>query len=102
MYWPKLLFYFLARVALGATAYITKSIPPAIASHIIGDLTFFTMVWPCDGARQLVSESGTDSWFWTHVAQMVVFAILAVWAFARLAKESGAAEPVGEPANQHA
>jgi len=69
MYWPKLLFYFLARVALGATAYITKSIPPAIASHIIGDLTFFTMVWP----RDAVSESGTDRWFWTHAAQTVVF-----------------------------
>ena len=102
MYWPKLLVYFLVGVAFGATAYLAKSILPAIPPHIVGDLTFFTMVWPRDAARQLVSERGTDSWFWIHAAQTVVFAILAVWAFARLAKESGAAEPVGEPANQHA
>jgi membrane protease YdiL (CAAX protease family) len=102
MYWPKLLVYFLVGVAFGATAYITKSTLPAILPHIVGDLTFFTMVWPRDAARQLVSESGTDSWFWIHAAQTVVFAILAIWAFARLAKESGATQAVGEPANQHA
>ena len=90
MYWPKLLVYFLVGVAFGATAYLTKSILPAIPPHIVGDLTFFTMVWPRDAARQLVSESGTDSWFWIHAAQTVVFAILAIWAFARLAKESSA------------
>ena len=102
MYWPKLLVYFLVGVAFGATAYLTKSILPAIPPHIVGDLTFFTMVWPRDAARQLVSESGTDIWFWIHAAQTVVFAILAIWAFARLAKENGATQLVREPANQHA
>jgi hypothetical protein len=94
--------YFLVGVAFGATAYITKSILPAIPPHIVGDLTFFAMVWPRHAARQLVSESGTDSWFWTHAAQTVVFAVLAIWAFARLAKASGATQLVGEPAKQHA
>ena len=102
MYWPKLLVYFLVGVAFGVTAYITKSTLPAIPPHIVGDLTFFTIVWPRDAARQLVSESGTDSWFWIHAAQTVVFAILAIWAFARLAKKSGVTQVVGEPANQHA
>ena len=59
LYWPKLLIYFLVGVAFGATAYLTKSVLPAIPAHIVGDLTFFTLVWPGDAARQLVSESGT-------------------------------------------
>ena len=86
MFWPKLLVYFLVGVAFGATAYITKSTLPAIPPHIIGDLTFFTMVWPHDAARKLVSDSGVDDWFWIHVAQTIFFAMLAMWAFAQLAK----------------
>ena len=86
--WPKLLVYFLAGVAFGATAYLTNSTLPAIVPHIIGDLTFFTLVWPHDAARRLVFDSGTDIWFWIHVAQAIVFTLLAVSAFQRLARES--------------
>ena len=84
--WPKLLVYFLVGIAFGATAYLTNSTLPAILPHMIGDLTFFTLVWPYDAARQLVSESGTDNWFWIHVAQAILFTALAVWAFQRLAR----------------
>jgi len=49
---------------------------------------FFTMVWPHDAARQLVSESGTENWFWLQVMQSIVSTMLAVWAFVRLARES--------------
>jgi membrane protease YdiL (CAAX protease family) len=90
MFWPKLLVYFLVGVAFGATAYFTKSTLPAIPPHTIGDLTFFIMVWPHDTARQLVSVSGTDRWFWIHLAQTIVFAMLAMWAFAQLAKQNNA------------
>jgi membrane protease YdiL (CAAX protease family) len=86
--WPKLLVYFLVGVAFGATAYLTSSTLPAILPHLIGDLTFFTLVWPHDAARRLVSDSGTDNWFWIHVAQAVVFTALAVLAFQRLARVS--------------
>ena len=55
---------------------------------MIGDLAFFTLVWPHDAARRLVSDSGTDNWFWIHVAQAIVFTVLAVLAFQRLARES--------------
>jgi hypothetical protein len=48
---------------------------------MIGDLTFFTSVWPHDAARRLVWDSGTDNWFWIHVAQAIVLTMLAVWAF---------------------
>ena len=82
--WPKLLFYFLVGVAFGATAYLTNSILPAIPVHFLGLLIFFTLVWPHDAARRLVWDSGTDNWFWMHVAQAILFTVLAVWAFQRL------------------
>jgi len=82
--WPKLLFYFLVGVAFGATAYLTNSTLPAIPVHVVGLLIFFTLVWPHDAARRLVWDSGTDNWFWMHVAQAILFTVLAVWAFQRL------------------
>jgi membrane protease YdiL (CAAX protease family) len=84
--WPKLLFYFLVGVVFGTTAYLTNSILPAIPGHVIGLLVFFTLIWPHDAARRLVWEVGTDSWFWAHLSQTVLFAALAIWAFRRLAK----------------
>jgi membrane protease YdiL (CAAX protease family) len=95
--WPKLLVYLLVGVAFGATAYLTNSTLPAILPHMIGDLTFFTLVWPYDAARQLVSESGTDKWFWVHVAQAIVFTALAVWAFQQLARVSSQDALPGRP-----
>jgi membrane protease YdiL (CAAX protease family) len=93
--WPKLLVYFLVGVTFGATAYLTNSTLPAILPHMIGDLTFFILVWPHDAGRRLVSDSGTDNWFWIHVAQAVVFTVPAVWAFQRLARESSQDAPSG-------
>jgi membrane protease YdiL (CAAX protease family) len=91
--WPKLLVYFLAGIAFGVTAYLTNSTIPAILPHMIGDLTFFSLVWPHDAARRLVWDSGTDNWFWIHVAQAMVFTVLAVWAFQRLARVSSRDAP---------
>jgi membrane protease YdiL (CAAX protease family) len=91
--WPKLLVYFLAGIVFGVTAYLTNSTLPAILPHMIGDLTFFTLVWPHDAARRQVWDSGTDNWFWIHVAQAMVFTVLAVWAFRRLARVSSRDAP---------
>ena len=87
--WPKFVFYFLTSITFGAMALFTNSILPGLVVHIIGDLTFFTVVWPHDPARPLVGESGTDAWLWLHVAQTIVFTTLAVLAFARLARVAG-------------
>lgn len=84
--WPKLLFYFLVGISFGATAYLTDSTLPAIPVHFLGLVLFFTVIWPRDAARRLVLESGTDNWFWIHVAQAIIFTVLAGWAFRRLAK----------------
>lgn len=83
---PKLFVYFLAGLAFGVTAYLTKSILPGIAVHIIADLTFFTLVWPHDTTRRLVTAGGADAWFSIHAVQAVLFTGLAIVAYMRLAK----------------
>jgi membrane protease YdiL (CAAX protease family) len=85
LYWPKLLVYFLVGIAFGTTACLTNSTLPAIAPHIVGDLTFFIWVWPYDATRKLIWQSGANRWFWIHVAQAIVFGAIAIWGFARLA-----------------
>jgi hypothetical protein len=55
-------------------------------AHSAADLTFFTLVWPHDAGRRLVSEGGADASFWIHVAQVVVFGALCIWANLRLAR----------------
>jgi membrane protease YdiL (CAAX protease family) len=88
IFWPKLLVYFLVGVAFGATAFLTNSTLPAILPHIVGDLTFFALVWPNDAARKLIWDSGADNWFQIHVAQAIVFSVLAVMSFRRLPRVS--------------
>jgi membrane protease YdiL (CAAX protease family) len=87
--WPKLLVYFLAGVVFGTMAYLTNSILPGLAIHIIADLTFFALVWPYDTKRQLVWRSGADRWFWLHAFQAIIFTRLTVIAFSRLASARG-------------
>jgi membrane protease YdiL (CAAX protease family) len=84
---PKLFVYFLAGVMIGGVAYVTRSILPGIAAHILTDLTFFTLVWPYDTQRRLIWETGvSDTWFWIHLAQAIIFTVLALLAFIRLAR----------------
>jgi membrane protease YdiL (CAAX protease family) len=82
--WPVLLFYFLVDSMLGTMAYLTKSILPGIAVHFVGLLIFFTLIWPYDAARVLISEGGAKRWFWIHVAQIVICGTVAVVTFYRL------------------
>jgi len=82
--WPVVLFYFLVDSMLGAIAYLTKSILPGIAVHFIGLLVFFTLIWPYDATRVLISEGGVKKWFWIHVVQIVICGLLGLLAFWRL------------------
>ncbi len=84
--WPRLVFYFLSGATFAAMAYLTNSILPGILIHIFGDLIFFNLVWPHDSARSLLTQGGAQGWFSIHLAQAIVFAILAVTAFVRLAR----------------
>jgi membrane protease YdiL (CAAX protease family) len=86
-YVPKLFVYFLAGLLIGGIAYVTQSILPGIAVHILADLTFFTLVWPYDTQRPLIWEVGASyTWFWVHLAQALVFTVLAILAFRRLVR----------------
>jgi membrane protease YdiL (CAAX protease family) len=82
--WPVVLFYFLVDSMLGTIAYLTKSILPGIAVHFIGLLVFFTLIWPFDATRVLITEGGAKRWFWIHVAQIVICGGLGLLAFWRL------------------
>ncbi|HSK44360.1 MAG TPA: CPBP family intramembrane glutamic endopeptidase [Candidatus Binatia bacterium] len=83
---PKLLVYFLVGITFGALAWLTDSILPVIPVHIMGDVTFFILIWPHDKARPLFSTGGAGMWFWLHCAQAVVFATLSALAMRRLAR----------------
>ncbi len=90
--WSTMLFYLFVDVTFGVTAYLTASILPGIVTHTAGLLTFFTLIWPYDAARHLVSEEGATPWFWIHVAQAVTFSALALLAFRHLASITGRVE----------
>lgn len=92
LFWPKQLVYLLAGVAFGTIALLTKSTLPAIPVHFLGDMTFFLFVWPHDAARNQIWHSGPDAWFWFHAAQAVVFGLLAILAYRRLARAARASE----------
>jgi membrane protease YdiL (CAAX protease family) len=85
-YWSKLSVYFLAGVVFGWIALLTNSILTSLPVHIVGDVTFFVLIWPRDPARALVTAGGADKWFWIHVAQAIVFTMLSWMAFRRLVK----------------
>lgn len=82
--WPNLLFYLLVDSMLGALASITQSIRPGVVVHAIGLFVFFDFIWPRDAARTPIWASRPDLWFWIHLAQTVVFAVLSLAAFVRL------------------
>jgi membrane protease YdiL (CAAX protease family) len=85
----KILFYLTVGVVFGTTAYLTRSVLPAIPVHIAGDLLFFTLIWPHDAARPLVRTHGADAAFWLLCAGVVVLGALAVAAFRRLRLAAG-------------
>jgi len=78
-------FFFLIGLVFSTMSHLTQSILPGLPVHALGLLVFFVVVWPHDADRRLVTKVGTDWWFWTHVAQAIVFAGLGLWAFGKLA-----------------
>ena len=97
--WPTALFYLAVDSMLGVTAYLTQSILPGIVIHSVGLLVFFTLVWPGDIIHQVIGHFDATLWFWLHIAQVVVFAALAVLAFIQLARKTKALRMVGAPAD---
>jgi membrane protease YdiL (CAAX protease family) len=89
-YWTKLSVYFLVGLAFAVIAHLANSIWPSIVVHVMADLTFFVLVWPHDATRRLVTEGGADTWFWIHVAQVVVCAPVAIWCLRQLARPTEA------------
>jgi membrane protease YdiL (CAAX protease family) len=83
--WPILLFYLLVDAMLGVCAWLTKSIVPGIVVHTLGLFVFFVFVWPYDTERAVIWQGGADRWFWIHLVQTIVFAVLGILVFRRVA-----------------
>ena len=49
--------------------------PAGIATHAIGLLVFFTLVWPGDVIQQVVGGGTTELWVSLHAAQTLLFAV---------------------------
>ncbi len=74
---PKIAFFFLTGLTFSVLAELTNSILPGLTVHIVGLLSFFTLIWRNDPARRLVRDGGADIWFYAHAAQIVIFGLLA-------------------------
>ena len=84
LYPTKLIVYFLVGLGLAATVWRTGSLLPAMVVHCFGDLVFFTLIWPHDGARRLVTEAGPDAAFLAALAVTATCSIVWVLTFQRL------------------
>src|SRR5205823_11651887 len=63
------------RRAVGSIAYRTRSTIPALPVHFVGDLIFFTLVWPNDAGRPFVPRDGLDASLALAGAQAVIFGV---------------------------
>jgi hypothetical protein len=97
LYPTKQAVYFLVGLGLAATVWRTGSLLPAMVVHAFGDLVFFTLVWPADAGRRLVTHGGADAGFFAAAALTVIGSILWYGAFRRLlrATEPGLAPAAG-------
>jgi membrane protease YdiL (CAAX protease family) len=84
LYAAKLVVYLLVGLALAATVWRTRSLVPAAIVHGFGDLVFFTLVWPHDGTRRLIGETGFDGAVWLTLAILVAGSGAWLFAFRRL------------------
>jgi membrane protease YdiL (CAAX protease family) len=91
LYPTKLVVYLLVGLGLAATVWRTGSLLPAMVVHAFGDFVFFTLVWPHDAARRLVTEGGADAGFYAAVALTLVCFALWFFAFRRLVQVTGPA-----------
>jgi membrane protease YdiL (CAAX protease family) len=80
----KIAFFFLVGLVFSVTAELTGTIASNIVVHALGLFIFFTVIWPRDPQRPIVTISGVDFWFVLHAAQAAVGGMLTVWAFSRL------------------
>ncbi len=70
----------------GILAYFSGSILPGIVFHSGLDFIEFLVAWKHPlSPRPLVWQSGSDAQFWGNCAATVILALVAVWAFRRLA-----------------
>ena len=80
----KIAFFLLVGILFGTIAHLTRSTLPALPVHFVGDVAFFTIVWPSDALR-----NGVDAGLPFAVAQAVLAGTLAVLALVYLSRIVG-------------
>lgn len=85
--WPTLAWYFLADLLFGALSLLTRSILPGIAVHAIGLLAFFSLVWPTDRYRHVVSLSQEPALFWVELALCFLLVAASLIVFRQIATQ---------------
>ena len=92
---PTFVFYLLVDIMLGTTAYLCESIVPGVFVHAAGLAAFFGWVWPNDAARAIGESALHETWFWIHVAQIVVLGGASIVAYRRLAAAGSGRQKTG-------
>jgi membrane protease YdiL (CAAX protease family) len=90
---PTLAWYLVADLMFGTLSALTRSIAPGIVVHAVGLLVFFTVIWPTDKYRGVVSLGDAGGLFWLEVGVCVLAAALSVLAFQRLESMTVAPRP---------
>ncbi len=93
---PKLLVYFLAGLLFGLVALRTGSLVPAMVVHSFADLTFFTLIWPHEAGRHLLSQGGGAPWFYVDLALIPIFSCVCLLALRGLAKATQSQTRIAE------
>lgn len=81
---PVVAWYLVADMTFGALAYLSGSILPVIVIHAAGLLLFFTVIWPTDRSRELVTLGTAAPAFWLELGFSVALCALAIAMFVRL------------------
>ncbi|HXW89195.1 MAG TPA: type II CAAX endopeptidase family protein [Terriglobales bacterium] len=87
---PRLPYYFAISITYSAIAYLSNSLMPVVAIHACGDAVEFVFVWLRGAPREkpLLWQSGPDTAFWAELGLGVVFGLLAISAYRKLASVS--------------
>jgi membrane protease YdiL (CAAX protease family) len=87
---PRLPYYFAISIIYSAIAYLSNSLLPLVTIHASGDALGFLYVWlrGMPHAKPLLWQSGSDAALWTELGLGLLFGLLAIGAYRKLASVS--------------